>query len=214
MAGWLRIAAALSCDAKARRVRGPHRSTSGGPKGSKLPESWQVATGESRGRRLSSDSIYSSKRPLAGCGQAQKTGAPPSYCRAKDRSRPRRCLAWPNGSAASLAARIGRNAKRNSTDWESEFLSGLCHRRRFSSGAWKALLDLLRSRPMLNLCSRTRSRIARHFEHVTGSGHSRSRCDNFVPLERKVRSRASPSRIVFGRARRMFDGAMRGTSNH
>lgn len=58
-ARWLRIAAALSCDAKARRVRGPHRSTSGGPKGSKLPKAVRVATGGSRGRLLSSDwSIY------------------------------------------------------------------------------------------------------------------------------------------------------------
>ncbi|MCP3368781.1 hypothetical protein [Bradyrhizobium cajani] len=54
MAVWLKIAAALSCDAKARRARGPHQSTSAAPKGISFPKAVRVATGGSRGRLLSS----------------------------------------------------------------------------------------------------------------------------------------------------------------
>lgn len=52
----------------------------------------------------------------------------------------------------SLAARVARSAKRNSTYWESDFLSGPCHRVVDSDlEHGTALLELLRSRPSPSL---------------------------------------------------------------
>lgn len=127
---WLVFAAALSRDPNARDVRGPDRSTSGGPKGIKLPECWHSRDGRESGPTAKFGLVNILKQAPARWMRPGSENRGSTLILLRERLKPAETLPgmalWELG--VSLAARVARSAKRNSTYWESDFLSGLCHR--------------------------------------------------------------------------------------